>query len=232
MGKTRIISHSAEQFSGRVEAGGLLSRELKKYRGKGAVVLGIPRGGVVVAREISRDIEAELDIVLSRKIGAPGNPELAIGAVSEDGKLFLREDMRGADMEESPYVRQEKARQVAEISRRIEMYRMVRPKAALKDRVVIVTDDGLATGATMQAALWSARQERPKRLIAAVPVAPEETVGLIAMDADELIVVRVPQFFAAVGQFYRQFDQVSDEEVLAILKEEYVKDRRGPNIKS
>ncbi|MFA6079411.1 MAG: phosphoribosyltransferase family protein, partial [Candidatus Omnitrophota bacterium] len=146
--------------------------------------------------------------------------------VTEDGKLFLREGLRESETENSPYVMQEKARQMAEIARCVEMYRAVRPKVSLKGRIVIITDDGLATGATMRSALWSAAQEKPKRLIAAVPVAPEDTVKALAADADELIVVRVPQFFAAVGQFYRQFDQVSDEEVLAMLKQEYVKNRK------
>jgi len=221
MGKIRIFSRDSEPFTGRVEAGGMLSRELKNYHGKDAVVLGIPRGGVVIGRELARELEAELDIVLSRKLGAPGNPELAIGAVSEDGRLFLHERLLTRGFAEGPYIEEEKARQLAEIARRIDMYRKVRPKARLKNRIVIVTDDGLATGATMQAALWAARQERPRKLIAAVPVAPEDTVARLKDDADEIIVLRTPEFFAAVGQFYRQFDQIDDEEVLHILKEEY-----------
>ena len=217
MNATRIISHSDEPFRDRIEAGRLLAQELKGYRKKDAVVLGIPRGGMVVAQEVARQLEAELDIVLSRKLGAPGNPELAIGAVAEGGKVFLHE-MLSIDSDKG-YIAEEKARQLKEINRRVERYRALRPKVKLTDRTVIVTDDGLATGATMQAALWSIRQERPKKIILAVPVAPEDTIQKLASDADETIVLRVPAFFGAVGQFYTHFDQTSDEEVLAILKQ-------------
>ncbi len=222
MGRLRIISQSGEPFIDRAEAGGLLADELKKYRGGGTVVLGIPRGGIVIARRIADKIGASLDIVLSRKLGAPGNPELAIGAVSEDGKLFLRYDMiSDEEARESRYMQDEKARQVSEIKRRIALYRKIHPKISLKGRMVIVTDDGLATGATMQAALWSAKQEAPKKLVAAVPVAPRDTAERLSRDADEMIVLRVPDTFAAVGQFYARFDQVEDEEVLKILKEDH-----------
>ena len=221
MEKLRVISHSDEQFSDRSEAGALLARELEKYRGKDAVVLGIPRGGIVVAKEIAHKLDADLDIVLSRKLGAPGNPELALGAVSEDGKLFLRDPEMYGEVGESSYIKQEQAREVEEIKRRAGVYRKARPKVHLAGRQVIIVDDGLATGATMQAALWAARQEKPERLIVAVPVAPEDTAGKIEKDADEILVLRIPPFFAAVGQFYAHFDQTDDSEVLAILKEEY-----------
>ena len=220
MSKVRILSDSGEQFKDRIEAGKLLADELKEYKGKDAVVLGIPRGGIIIASGIAGLIDGELDIVLSRKLKAPDNPELAIGAIAEGGKLFLHE-MLSEGFADSKYIEKEKAHQLAEIGRRIKLYRAIRAKAALKGRIVIITDDGLATGATMQAALWSAAQEGPKRLIAAVPVAPEDTIERIAPDADELICLRSPEFFAAVGQFYRHFDQVEDEEVLAILKKNY-----------
>lgn len=219
MGKLRVISHADEPFADRDEAASLLADELEKYRGEGTVILGIPRGGIVIARRMAQRLDAGLDIVLSRKLGAPGNPELAVGAVSEDGNLFLRYDMAADEVAaESRYIQDEKARQVSEIKRRIDLYRKVHPKTPLKGKTVVVTDDGLATGATMQAALWSARQEAPKKLIAAVPVAPADTARRISEDADELVVLRVPAFFAAVGQFYTRFNQVEDEEVLEILK--------------
>lgn len=220
MGNIKILAHSDELFRDRIEAGRLLAGALERYNGKDTVILGIPRGGVVIAGEIAAKLGAELDIVLSRKLGAPGNPELALGAVSEDGKLFLHEMVKAQGFADSPYIKEEKARQMEEIKRRIAIFRKARPKTALKGKTVIVTDDGLATGATMQAALWMARHEGPKELISAVPVAPEDTIERLAPDADEMLILRVPRYFAAVGQFYEYFDQTGDDEVLRILKEE------------
>lgn len=217
MGKVKIISNSNEPFKDRVEAGSLLAAALDTYKGRKAVVLGIPRGGMVIARELAKALDAQIDIVLSRKLGAPGNPELAIGAIAEDGKFFLQEGMP-AGLHENSYVEKEKEHQLSEIKHRIKLYRAIRPKVKLAGREVIITDDGLATGATMQAALWVSRQEKPKKLIVAVPVAPEDTVMRLAKDADEIICLRAPMFFAAVGQFYTHFNQVEDEEVLSLLR--------------
>lgn len=181
--------------------------------------MGIPRGGIIVAGEISRLLKAELDIVLSRKLGAPGNPELAIGSVGEGGELFLNQDLAlrvGAD---KTYIEAEKARQLAEIKNRIQRFRQVKVKVSFKGKTVIVTDDGVATGATMQAALWAIRQEKPKKLIAAIPVAVKESAELLANYADEVIVLRAPEFLNAISQFYLHFGQTSEEEVLGILKE-------------
>lgn len=216
MGKSRIISTDSGPFNDRAEAGRLLAAELSAYKGKGCVVQGIPRGGMVIAMELARSLQADLDIVLSRKLGSPGNPELAIGAVAEGGKLFLSEGMSG--LAEKDYIEKEKAYQLAEIERRVALFRAVHTKVKLTDKIVIITDDGLATGATMQAAAWAIRQEGPKKLIVAVPVAPEDTIMRLSRDADEIVVLRAPLFFAAVGQFYAHFDQVEDEEVLSILK--------------
>jgi len=220
MGILRIASRSDKPFRDRLEAGQLLGRELKTWRGQRAVVLGIPRGGLIIAREVSRALEADLDIVLSHKLRAPGNPELAIGAVAEDGKLFLHEMLVQELGVESAYIQQEKERQLVEIARRTKLIRRILPKVPLKGSLVIITDDGVATGATMQAALWAARQEHPKKLIAALPVGPEETMRRLAKDADEMLCLRAPPFFAAVGQFYMRFPPVEDEEVLEILKDQ------------
>lgn len=220
MGKVRIVSYGEEPFRDRVEAGRLLAGELEKLHLKKAVVLGIPRGGIVIAGELAAILGADLDIVLSHKLGAAGNPELAIGAVGEDGKLFLNQTLVSELGEDKTYIEQEKARQFAVIKRRIEEYRQILPKVSLKDRPVIITDDGIATGATMYAALWIARQEHPERLLAALPVGPPDTLKRLAQDADDLLCLRAPSFFAAIGQFYLDFSQVEDGEVLEILRKE------------
>jgi len=213
-----IILHSDEPFRNREEAGSLLAGALNGLGGAGTVVLGIPRGGVVVASQLSRILKANLDIVLSHKLGAPHNPELAIGAIGESGKVFLDKSIASLTGSDEAYLEAEAKRQSAEIKRRAEAFRKILPKRELKARTVIITDDGVATGATMQAALWAARQEKPKRLIAACPVASSEAIERIEGYCDEVIVYRLPDFFGAVGQFYRDFGQTTDEEVMAILK--------------
>lgn len=219
-GNIRILSNSGERFTDRVQAGALLVREMSELQGKRAVVLGIPRGGIVVARELARGIEADLDIALARKLGTPGQNELAMGSVSEDGSVFLNQevvDTLGISKQEIEF---EKARQLAEIRRRNRLIRTILPKTPLAGRTVVLTDDGLATGATMQAALWAVRHEQPGKLVVAVPVASDEALVRLAPDADEVLCLRQPPYFSAVGQFYARFEPIEDEEVLAILGEE------------
>jgi len=225
MGTHRVISTSDEPFRDRTEAGHLLARELESYRGPGTTVLGIPRGGVVVAAEVARALDADLDIVLARKIGAPGNPEAAIGAISEDGRLFIDKSLASYVRADSPYIESEKRRQMARIKELAGEFRAIRPKVPLAGRTVIVTDDGVATGATMRAAAWAARHENPHKVILAIPVAPAEAIESLAEDADEVVCLRVPPYFAAVGQFYMEFGQTSNEEVKAILEEASRKQR-------
>ncbi len=215
----RILSYSGEPFADRKEAGRLLAEALSHLANKKAVVLGIPRGGVVVAQGLALGLRADLDVVLSRKLGAPGHGELAVGAVAEDGRVFLNEEVVQDLGVGSDYIERERQRQLAEITRRSEQVRQVLPKVSLRKRVVVVTDDGVATGATMQAALWAARQEQPRRLIAAVPVASIDALRRVAGDADEVVCLRAPPYFAAVGQFYRVFDQVEDRDMLRLLGE-------------
>lgn len=217
--KIKVISYSSEPFNDRTSAGKLLAFELKKYRNEDTVVLGIPRGGVVVAGVLANELKASLDIIITRKIGAPFNPEFAIGAISEDGSLFINKNSGVELTSQETYIEDEKKKQLAIIKERSNKFRKVKPKVNLENKIVIVTDDGLATGATMQASLWSIRKELPKKIIVAVPVAPEESLLKIQDDADEIICLRLPDFFAAVGQFYRNFNQVDDTEVLGILKE-------------
>ncbi len=220
MGSLRIISNSTEPFSGRIEAGQSLARELEELHGQKAVVLGIPRGGVIVAQPICLALEADLDIVLSHKLGAPGNPELAIGAVCEDGKLFVDESIASGVGADDSYIEREKTRQLHQMAHRVQQYREILPKTPLAERIVIVTDDGVATGATMQAALWAVRHEKPQRLIAALPVGPEDTLTKLSEHADETICLQAPSFFSAISQFYLQFAQVEDEQLLQILEQE------------
>lgn len=219
MGKLRIVSYSEQSFEDRKEAGRLLAASLKDLHGKEVVVLGIPRGGIVIANEISRALNSELDIILSRKIGSPGNQELAIGSVGEDGKLFLNEDLAFRVGADEIYVERELARQLTEIKNRVRLFRQFKAKVNLKGKTAIVTDDGVATGATMQVALWECRRENPKMLIAAVPVGARESIELLADYADEVVVLRVPQELGAISRFYNNFEQVRDHEVLEILKE-------------
>lgn len=220
MANVRIVSHSNEIFRDRVEAGQLLGNELRYLPDSATVVLGIPRGGLVVARNLARVLQARLDMVLSRKLGAPGNPELAIGAIAEDGRLFLHDRVIEHLEVSDSYIKQERVHQLAEIRRRSQAIREIMPRLSLEGKLVIVTDDGVATGATMQAALWTARHEHPQKLVAALPVGPEETIRQLARYTDETICLRAPTSFSAVGQFYRFFQQVEDNEMMAVIREE------------
>ena len=223
------MSRSDEAFRDRKEAGRLLGEALHSLhlpQSIPAVVLGIPRGGVVVAKEAADILKASLDIVLSRKLGAPHNPELAIGAISEAGKVFLDQSIVSSTGADKKYIEEEAKRQSAEIVRRSKIFRKILLKTPLGQKAVIIVDDGLATGATMQASLWAARQEKPERLICACPVASREAVERITGYCDEVVCLRLPDFFGAVGQFYSDFGQTTDEEVAGILKEEFTKQMR------
>ena len=220
MGTLRIISDSSEPFRDRIEAGRLLAGELEKINSKKTVVLGIPRGGIIVANEIALGLEAQMDVVLAHKLGAPENKELAVGAVCENGMLFVNKTIAPYVGADDRYIEREKSYQLQEISRKVQLYRSILPKISLKERITIVTDDGVATGATMQAALWAIQQEKPKKLILALPVGPEDTVTKLSEDADETICLRTPLNFEALGRFYLSFSQVDDEQLLQILEHE------------
>ncbi len=215
--KIRVVSRSSEPFADRSQAGKLLAAELAQYKGKDPVVLGVPRGGIVVAREIADALGGVIDVVLAHKLGTPGHPELAMGSVSENGKVFLNQDVISSVGINRDSVESEKDRQLAQIRLRIDKIRKIRPKIAFKDRIVIVTDDGIATGATTQAALWAVAAEKPQWLVAAIPVAPEDTIIKLAHLVDEMVCLRAPPLFYAVGQFYSRFDAVEDDEMLGIL---------------
>jgi putative phosphoribosyl transferase len=208
-------------FRNREDAARQLAARLRERPLRRPLVLGIPRGGVVLGAVLARELGADLDVVLARKLRAPGQPELALGAVAEDGSVFinpLAQRYPGATPE---YLEEERQWQSDEIARRSALFRSVRPRAPVADRSVIVTDDGLATGATMLAALQSlasAAGERPQEVIVAVPVAAPGRVEAVAPWCDEVVCLLSPEDFRAVGEFYRDFRTVEDEEVLELLR--------------
>jgi predicted phosphoribosyltransferase len=214
-------------FSDRRHAGKVLADTLARSAGEleGALVLGIPRGGVVVADEVAARLGAGLDITVPRKLRAPYNPELAIGAVAEDGSRLVDERTVTALRVYSDYLEQETAFQIAEIERRRRTYRGNRPAPALSGRTVVVADDGIATGATMLAALRSIAARGAARVIAAIPVAPPEGVRRLRQEGFEVACVREDPLFMAVGQFYADFSQVSDDEVRATLEAAWERER-------
>ncbi|WP_174875819.1 phosphoribosyltransferase [Vogesella oryzae] len=202
-------------FTDRQHAAEQLLQALAGYRGQQPLVLGIPRGAVPMARQIADGLQGELDVVLVRKLGAPWSPELAIGAVDESEVVYLDELAASID---PAYIREETQRQLAVIRQRRASYTPVRAAVPVAGRLVIVVDDGLATGATMLAALQALRRKHPARLVCAVPVAPPDTLQRVQAVADEVVCLRVAADFSAVGQFYRHFDEVNDAMVVAALR--------------
>ncbi|HRC24811.1 MAG: phosphoribosyltransferase [Nitrospira sp.] len=205
-------------FKNREEAGELLAQELIQFRkDPSAILLALPRGGVAVAYQLSLALHLALDVLITRKIGAPGNPEYALGAVSETGAVYWnREALLGLSLTERQLSAAVQAQQ-KEVTRRVALYRQGRPFPDLNDRTVILVDDGLATGATFFASVATARQGNPRRVIGAIPVGPRSTVEEARKLVDQLIVLRIPDPFYAVGNFYRDFEQVEDREVLQYL---------------
>jgi len=208
-------------FQDRHEAGQLLAEELAPLRGqKDLIVLGIPRGGVVVAYEVAKRLEAPLDVYITRKIGAPYNPELAIGAVASDGTVVLDHTLIARVGASDDYVQAETERQRREIERRLAAYRGSRSELDLEGKTVILVDDGIATGATVLASLRAIKQHKPAQLILAVPVGPPDTIHLLSQEADRVVCLYTPEIFWAVGAFYAVFDQTSDAEVIQLLQEQ------------
>jgi putative phosphoribosyl transferase len=203
-------------FADRTEAGARLAEALR-HLGPNAVVLAIPRGGVIVGEVIARDLGVPLDVVVPRKVGAPGNPELAIGAVAPGIRVLDPRMVHALGVSE-PYLEREIATQEAEIERRQHAYRGGRPPQPVAGRVAVIVDDGVATGSTAVAALrWARAQGRAERVVLAVPVAPPQTLERLGTEADEVVVLETPQPFLAVGEWYRDFDQTTDEQVVSAL---------------
>jgi len=205
-------------FSNRTEAGRLLAEKLVKYAGRAdVIVLGLPRGGVPVAYEVAKRLGVPLDVFIVRKLGVPGFEELAVGAIASGGVRVLNQDVMRALPNAEATIESVTARETAELERREQSYRDGRPAPELRDRVVILVDDGLATGATMRAAVKALRHRGAAKIVVAVPVGPPDTCREFEGEADETICASVPEFFQAVGQYYEDFSQTSDDEVRELL---------------
>lgn len=214
-------------FRDRTDAGARLAERLAAYRGQNAVVFGIPRGGVIVAVEVARRLDADLDVIVARKLGSPISPELAIGAVTANGGRFLNDEII-RELEVGPeFLAEVTARERAEAQRREERFRGPYATSDTTGRVAIIVDDGLATGATMRAAVRSLRQRQPARLIVAVPVGSRQACLVLAEEADEVVCLYQPEPFWAVGLYYEHFEPVQDATVEAVLQEYYAA-RRQP----
>lgn len=216
------------RFLDRCDAGKKLAAKiLREHIGASAkdspraamVVLGIPRGGIVVANEIARALDVPLDVFITRKIGAPMNPELALGAVASDGTVFLDHALIQELHIPQKLVARERDAQLREIERRVNLYRRSRPPLDVENKIVILVDDGIATGATTIAALRALRHQDPAQIILAVPIAPRQILPQLRAECDELVLLDAPEPFVAVGYFYEDFEQVSDEQVVEILNE-------------
>src|SRR3990170_5128694 len=208
-------------FKDRKDAGELLAGCLAEYRDKNVIVLGIPRGGVPVAAEVARGLNAEMDIIVARKLGSPDSAELAIGAVTANGGRFLNEEViRELDVSDT-YLARVTEVEMAEARLMEERFRRSRPAPTLNDRIVILVDDGLATGATMRAAVRSVRKAMPARLVVAVPVAPPQTCGALQREADEVVCPYQPDPFWAIGLFYQNFAPTEDSEVEGLIRQAY-----------
>jgi putative phosphoribosyl transferase len=203
-------------FEDRREAGEQLAKALVEHAGADCVILAIPRGGVIVGEAVARALGAPLDVVIPRKIGAPGNPELGIGAVAPGVTVLDPRMVRMLDVSEE-YLERETSAQEHEIERRQHAYRGGRPPARIVGKVAIVVDGGLATGGTAGAAQRWARKQGAKRVVLAVPVAPRQSLGRLREEADEIVVLATPEPFLAVGEWYRRFDQTEDDEVVSVL---------------
>ena len=216
-------------FRDRNDAGRQLAARLASFRGSDPVVLALPRGGVPIGAEIARTLDAPLDVVLVRKIGVPFQPELALGAIvdGEAPELLIDDQLMTMLAIPERYVEQQRERQLKEIERRRRLYLEGRPPAAVAGRTAIVVDDGIATGYTMRAALRAIRRRAPRRLVLAVPVAPAETIAALAAEVDEIVCLSTPDPFGAIGQFYADFRQIDDAEVVALLRDRTAPPRVG-----
>lgn len=205
-------------FNSREEAARALVRPLWRFRDEHPLILAVPRGAVPMGKVLAEALDADLDVVLVHKLGAPGNPELAIGSIDENGSVYLGTYMVESTGVSGEYIDTEAQRQLASLRRRREQYTPLRPPVSREGRTVIVLDNGVATCATLIAALRAVRAQGPRKLVAAAAVAPQAALRRLEAEADEVACLYSPESFLAVGQFFRDFSQVSDEQVAEILK--------------
>jgi predicted phosphoribosyltransferase len=203
-------------FKDRADAAKRLAKKLEWLKKENPVILAIPRGGVVTGDVIASELGVNLDIVVSRKIGAPHNPELAIGAVTHDGSYFPNVDITTMLNVPQKYIDSEISAQIKEIERRLMKFRGTK-EYHLEGRTVVLVDDGIATGATMFVAIQWVKKQNPKQLIVAIPVGPKDTIDRLNETVDKVVILQAPVYFNAVGEFYREFDQVEDYQVQEIM---------------
>jgi putative phosphoribosyl transferase len=214
-------------FRDREDAAHKLAEKLKGRKLHDPLVLAIPRGGVVTGAVLAKELGADLDVVLSRKLRAPEQPELAIGAISEDGRVYLNHYAQEFLEVMEEYLADERRHQLAEIARRKKLFRAVRPQAPVAGRSVIVTDDGIATGSTMIAALQAVKTQKPREVIVAVPVASPDRLKEVRRWCDDVVCLLHPEAFWAIGQFYEDFTQVEDEQAIQLLLDFATVSRKG-----
>ena len=206
-------------FKDRQEAGRKLISKLQQYKDRAdVIVLGLPRGGIVTAFEIAQGLNLPLDLIVTRKIGAPDNPEFAIGAITEDGEGIFDAVTISTYRISRQYIDEEIKKEKKEAERRLKVYRENRPPLNLQDKTVILVDDGVATGATLRAAIRSAKIKNAKKIVVAVPVIARDILEKIKTEVDEMVYLDTPLFFSAIGSFYEVFAQTEDEEVIALMK--------------
>jgi len=206
-------------FRDREEAGKRLAEAVKRFKGEDVVVLGIPRGGLVVAGEVAKALGAPLDIVVTRKIEAPGEPEYALGAVTQEGDVIMDRQAAESVGASPEYLESQVRKKREEVKERMQRLRGDAPYPRLEGKLVIIVDDGIATGSSVVAAVMSVRKRKPKEIVVAVPVAPAEAIEALAEEGAKVVCLETPGLFFAIGEFYRNFDQVDDLEVRRILDE-------------
>ena len=206
-------------FQNRTEAGRLLGKAIMVYKTEAPIVIALPRGGVPVGYEVARALDAPLDVIIVRKLGYPGQPDLAIGAVvdGKDREIVLNRDMFDENELPRGYLEREIAGKLKEIHDMSSLFRGHRSRVNVKNRTVIVVDDGIATGATMRVVVQRLRRDHPRKIVVATPVAPEEAIQVLRQAADEVVCLEIPGVFGAVGRFYDDFSPVSTDEVVDIL---------------
>jgi len=211
-------------FKDRKDAAQKLIPKLQKYKkNPKAIVLALPRGGIILAYEIAKELKLPLDLIISQKIGAPFLKELAIGAITEDGEAFFDENIiSGYDISKE-YIKQETQKKIKEANRRENLYRKNLPPLNLQDKIAILVDDGVATGATMLVTIKSAKAKKAKKIIVAVPVITPDSLRKIEKEVDQVIYLDAPLNFGAVGEFYEHFDQTDDNKVIELLTKSHEK---------